>query len=923
MADRPIQGALRVPDTPKNHDIPLPAWGPYSKAYAGTAHIPDVGAGLRFDLTVVPGYFRQTMVIPNEHHASGTHAWEAAADLSYYAFRYQLEWRDAVYCDVSYSAISDQARLVRCEFVNNTQQHQNLMMHLIANMNFPPLRPDEHGMLQIDHHVFPANVEPPDGGLWIDALDYADLRFAQPRPTDHLVTDGWVRGEFRDHGLTNGSGVGRDFGRDSGDEIRFDFSLDHAYNDPCLVFRVRAPRDSAAPTFRARGIVSGEISFASTATDARGFSEVEVPMAALEPGQYSLTLQSLGTSTIELDGFAIIEWPQRAQLSFREHRWTPKPHCVEGPVPESIILSYADSETVYGLAWDHSNSWLREFITNHLDEHLRFLVPNNYTGSIDDGGNMHYTDVFLRPIPLKPNDSRIHYALVCAGSRADVEEQLRAFHEAEPEGHEKSYTTARAAMIDLTPLPAGETFQFSQDRMAATEMLNIVYPVYTRRQYIRNFCPGKWWDSLYTWDAGFIAKALLEYAPALAEASIDSYLTDDGDDHAAFVNHGSLIPTQIYAFHELWNRTQDQRVLETLYPRLRQYYRFLAGHHPGSDTRDLASGLIRTWQIFRWDSGGWDDYPAQMHTIDNDLDETITCVAVTAHVIRAARTLHAAAVALDLQDDQALYEQDIATLGSALQDLTWDEESGYFSYLEHDAQGAPIGHLNTSDGVNFNMGLDGVMPLYAGICTSEQESLFFERLADPDRFWTRIGLSTVDQSAPYYRTDGYWNGAVWMPHQWFIWKTALDTNRGDFAYQIAETALNLWKKEVETSYYCFEHFLIESGRGAGWHQFGALSSPVVSWFAAYHLPGKLTTGMDVWVEAHEFSDANESHTATLRLNSAPRTATVIVNLQPGNAYEARWAGQKLAVLERNPGSLEISIPFEEATGRLEVRSLSG
>ena len=86
----------------------------------------------------------------------------------------------------------------------------------------------------------------------------------------------------------------------------------------------------------------------------------------------------------------------------------------------------------------------------------------------------------------------------------------------------------------------------------------------------------------------------------------------------------------------------------------------------------------------------------------------------------------------------------------------------------------PAEHLRTASGVNFNLGLDGITPLLAGACTPGQEALLLDRLQDPKRYWTPIGLSTVDQSAPYYRIDGYWNGAVWMPHQWFFWRTALD-----------------------------------------------------------------------------------------------------------------------------------------------------
>ena len=907
-----------MPQIDKNHDLKLPDWGPYSKDYAGTAHIPQVDSGLRFDLTVVPGHFRQAMVIPSERHAAGHHAWEAASDLSYYAYRYQIEWKDQVFCDVSYSALGDQARLIRCHCVNRTRLHQNLSLHLLASMNFPPLRPDVHGVLQTERCVRPARVSLPAGGLWVDALDYADLQFAQPRPTDQLVTDGWVRAEFRDHSLVGGGGVGQGFGRDAGDKIQFKFTLAEAIPNAACVFRYRMPDDCEVAFDLAGALAGASIRFGRGQGDAAGFCQARIPAGALRAGTHEVSLVSRGGSGIELDGFAMVPASEAGAVRFWQHEWTPKPETVKGADSRSLLLKYADCATWYGLAWDHPKAWLREFQTDQLDTQLRFMVPNNYTAAIDDGGSQHYTDVLLRPLELLPESALSHYALVCSGSHQEVEQALRQFAGTPDSARRSAFAAARARRLQAASLPSGERYRFSQERMAATEMLNVVYPVYTRRQFIRNFCPGKWWDSLYTWDAGFIGLALLEYDTQLSADTMEVYLTDAGDDHAAFVNHGSLIPTQIYQFQSLWNRTQDTDMLASCYPRLRQYYLFLAGRHKGSSTRSLKSGLIRTWEIFRWDSGGWDDYPAQVHTLEQNLDSRVACAAVTAHVIRAAKVLRAAALALGETGDLAGYDEDIKTLGDALQGIAWDQEAGYFSYVLHDESGNPEGPLRDQQGVNFNMGLDGVMPLFAGVCTPKQQALFMQRLADPKRFWTPIGLSTVDQSAPYYRSDGYWNGAVWMPHQWFIWKTALDLGHADFAYQIAHTALELWKAEVEASYRCCEHFLIKSGRGAGWHQFGALSSPVVSWFNAYHCPGRLSAGMDIWVQRQRFSKALDACHAELHFAGEPRTVTVIVNLQPGRQYAATWDGKPIAFHERHPGSLELQLPFSAAEGKLAV-----
>ena len=41
---------MRIP--PQNHDLTLPAWGPYTKKYSGISHIPAAGDGVRFERAV-------------------------------------------------------------------------------------------------------------------------------------------------------------------------------------------------------------------------------------------------------------------------------------------------------------------------------------------------------------------------------------------------------------------------------------------------------------------------------------------------------------------------------------------------------------------------------------------------------------------------------------------------------------------------------------------------------------------------------------------------------------------------------------------------------------------------------------------------------------------------------------------------------
>jgi len=900
-----------MPRPQKNHDLRLPDWGPYTKRYTGISHIPDLKRGLRFDLGILPGHYRRQVLVPNEKWESGHHAWEAAPDLSYYAFRYELEWKDQLYCDVSFSTLAANQHLVRCEFFNQTDVYQNTMLHYAAYLNFPPVR------TYSDEPIRMMDVRLPEGAQWVDALDYEELQFATPRHTDTLVYDGMLRGEIRAHGLVNGSGIGMGFGQEAGDWVSFRFTLPQAISSAALLLRCRAP---AGARLTAQGAAHGEIELSAQ----EGFAVFTLPAGALAQGEQTLRLESLGEGWIELDGFAIVPAALAGQVEFQPHIWEPRPEIIEGPRPASLILKYPDVDVYYGLAWNSEDYKIREILNDELDRFLRQMVHEHVQTVLRGPGQGlgHFTNVFIRPIALEPHSSAVVYGLACSGTQPEVGAALAAFP-LDGAGLEDAYIQNKARAVKLDTNPHGEPMRFSQERMAATTLLNVVYPVYTRRTFIRHSTPGKWWDCLYTWDSGFIGLGLLEIDIQRAVDSLNAYVTDPGDPQAAFMHHGSFVPVQMYLFKELWNRTQDRALLEYFYPRMRQYYLFLAGRSGSSTTRSLKSNLLKTWNYF-YNSGGWDDYPPQVYIHHQALEDCVSPVVTTSQAIRSAKILRSAALALGADQDLALYEEDIATFTQALQAHAWDEEAGYFSYVLHDAQGRPTSRLYYDpDGpqrANYNMGMDGASPLYAGATNPQQEARLLSHMFSPQHMWTRIGMSTVDQSAPYYRKDGYWNGAVWMAHQWFFWKALLDLNHGERAHQVGKTALALWKNEVEESYYCFEHFIVQSGRGAGWHQFSALSTPVLSWFGAYHRPGRLTTGLDVWVESCDFSDHRHSLEASLRLDGpAGRPTTLLASLEAGPAYHVLWNGQEISHQELYPGTLQIEAPYA-AHGQLKIQT---
>ena len=104
----------------------------------------------------------------------------------------------------------------------------------------------------------------------------------------------------------------------------------------------------------------------------------------------------------------------------------------------------------------------------------------------------------------------------------------------------------------------------------------------------------------------------------------------------------------------------------------------------------------------------------------------------------------------------------------------------------------------------------------------------------------------------------------------------LDLGETDFAWKIAKTALDAWKREVEYSHYTFEMFSIETGRGGWFHNFGGLSAPICLWAQAYFKPGTHQTGFDTFCTHGAFSEDCTAFFGQLYKLRGPKRHTAFV-----------------------------------------------
>jgi hypothetical protein len=882
----------------------MPLWGPYSKKYMGLSRIVDSLSreGARFDFAVHPTLWNSSTPVPNATVPSAYHLWQSSADFNFYSYRYELMWKDKVYADVSFSKINDEAYLMRCEFNNNTDLSQNCILNTFGSLEFP-----KPSFVQINK---------PEKCIVINANDYAQFDYNTPRPWDKQNTDGMFKGMFRDEKFYLGEGLGdrcdnkhvhflnlKPFGVEAGDTVAYDITAKD-FENPVFAVRYKTVTDGNA-RFNMNGneIVLG---------NANELSIVYLPYCD------NPKFTSLGGAGVELDFIAVLEDSDKdISVETKYYDFVPKIETSKVGNGYRTNLKYNYDECNYSILTHNENTRQRYLNSGSLEDALINRLSNgdvtyddlketfsaSFNRKTSDTGFFHNT--LIKSIFIAPHSTHTEYVVVSKGE----------FEPLTVDEYEKIYTDAKSAVIGQKYNKDGEKYTLSTEILRATLLTNTVYPVYLHGENVVHHTPGKRWDSFYTWDSGFIGMGLLEFSPKLCQYALDQYLTDDDNEDFAFLLHGSLVPTQFVEYLELLKRSNDKSSLDFLYNKMKRYYEFLRGRAFGSTTAKFDNGLLTTYDYW-YSCSGMDDYPAQVEMIKNNAEEySCPCIS-TAQIIRAGKIMKMVAAYLDKDEEIAVYDEDISVSSKALNDLAWDEESGYYGYTMYDKDSKKPYIMKTESGENWDKGFDGVYPLVAGAAQGDRRERLIEHIKNPNEMWSAAGISAVDMTASYYHEDGYWNGNVWMSHQWFMWKTMLDNGDTDFAFEIANRALEMWRIETDFSYNTYECFGISTRRGGWFHNFGGLSAPICIWANAYYRPGTVTTGFDLWTDYQNVT--SDSAEISFKYYGDNKVYSIIVTLDDSNKYIATIDGKEVDYSLRNNGSMEFTINGDVKSGVLKI-----
>lgn len=871
--------------TNETRDLPLDVWGPTSKHYAGFSRVlPDL-PGAALEIAPLVAHDRGRTIIPDINIESGYHVTAALPDLSYIRYRYQLQWKDVETADVEFVR-SGQDALCRITYANNGSTPKTYITSLM-------------NVLRREQQV---HLDLPDGVTWIPAESYHAFDPAD-QATRYAIGDAYEGNEtvkqlrLGKDGLRPGVCVSRYLvdqmglgtvpaaARTKGVAANITFAF-----APGTIIRYDIPEAAQATKKQVslviRYLMAGiervtlalrsgsqeqriELTPDDSHTDGCAFSPT-VNVAGLAAGLELevVALEQSGTveAQLALDGILVVPaasgreedydaaWFNIAAAPPR-FTWTRNAGQVgvlleSNQAPEArFYLESADERPVPPPPYSDAtltHVYHRELSGVAIDRKLSNDSLFNWyhvNCTITGDGADHFLGYNLGPFVLQPGEQRVVDVAICGDDRGLANAQsLRTRAGAVLQSAEATLAKARLQYETLDAAEAPSDYVAGVQTLRQYTLSNVTYPVRIGAELVRTYTPGRRWGGLFTWDSGMHGIGLAEYDPARACGILDQYLPRSGQDEVPVVLHGTPLPLHVYLLGEVYRLTQDAELIRRYFDRALLYWSYFAGLHPASSYDDGGIGMLCSYAD-GYNSQGVDDYPVQHYEGTMGLYGRVKTVSTTAHAIRTAKILQdLGAVIGEIRPE---LQARVDYLSQGLHAHSWDEQSTWFEHVFTET----LTPVRAPEGESFNQGIDGVAPLVAGICTEAQHKALIGHIMSPDEMWTPHGIGVVSQSASYYRHDGYWNGKVWIPHQWFLWKAMISEGAFGHAINIARTALTTFDRAARDTYCSWELFDARSGMGQGCHHFGGLSAPLVAFHNALFRAGRFTPGYDTLVTA--------------------------------------------------------------------------
>ncbi len=309
----------------------------------------------------------------------------------------------------------------------------------------------------------------------------------------------------------------------------------------------------------------------------------------------------------------------------------------------------------------------------------------------------------------------------------------------------------------------------------------------------------QWFNGFWAWDSWKHAAALAHYKPDLAKDQIRAmydFQTENGfipdcvyrDTSIEQHNYrNTKAPLSGWAVWQVYLQDQQLEFLKELYPKIKLQHDWWYENRDHDKDRLCEYGSTDgTLIAAKWESGMDNavrfDSSAILQNSKNAYSLNQESVDLNAYLYAEKLFLAKMATELGNKQEAKQLEQDAEMLKSKIQEIFFDEASGYFYDVSI-----------SGDQLIKIKGCEGWIPLWAGCATKKQAFAVKENMMDERQFNTKVPLPTLAANHPKFKPEGgYWRGPNWLDQCYFGVK-------GLHNYGFDEEAYGLTKKLFQNS----------------------------------------------------------------------------------------------------------------------------
>jgi neutral trehalase len=340
--------------------------------------------------------------------------------------------------------------------------------------------------------------------------------------------------------------------------------------------------------------------------------------------------------------------------------------------------------------------------------------------------------------------------------------------------------------------------------------------------------------TIFEWDAFFNALELSVESFALAKKTVRAVLDTQYPNgnipnwrsRWAGTTDRSQPPVGSYVVLRLYQRFRDMEFLRHAYPKLKKFNRFwtapVRSAQPrrdgnkngllewGSDTERLADwmpewergvdGRTRAaWESGQDDLPNYDDIPFNKNTNTLELD----CVDLNSLYALDCECLATMAEILGYRTDQRQFMRSHREIKERMNKFMWDDRVGIYKDRHWDGR------------LSDKLAAANFFPMIAGIPDKTRATRMRRLLKQPDLFWGKYMVATINKADPAYGDQQYWRGTIWPPTNYLVYRGLSRYGFYTTAAHLARKSTALFLNSWNTHQLCRENYDSRTGVGGG------------------------------------------------------------------------------------------------------------